>query len=229
MATSSTSTFELTADALIRRSLQIAGLLEASQTPVADDLSQGRDLLMMELLALQSEGVTITQTSRTTQALVASTAEYALATEVLDVAIDGNGLAGTVYPSTNVETPVRSISRSEYNQIPTKDTEGTPSLVVVERLATVSLLFWPVPSAAMTFRYLKMRFPRDLDNGGRTLDIARRWQKALAYMLAYQFAFAKSLPPDRRGALKGEAAEQKALAKASDVEKGPMTLYVGRY
>lgn len=229
MTVAATSTFELSRDALIRRSFQIAGLLEASQRPSADDYSLASDLLVMVLHSLQSEGITITQTSRTTQALVASTAEYALAAEVLDVFVDGNNIAGTVYPSTGVETPVRAISRSEYNQIPTKTTSGTPSLVLIERLSTVSLLFWPAPSATMTFRYLKERFPRDLDEGTQTLDISRRWLLPLTYMLAHQVAFAKSLPLDRRRELKGEAEELKRAAKNSDVEKGAMQLYVGRY
>lgn len=234
MTTSATSTFDLSRDQMIRRAYQLCGLLEASQNPSADDIALGADLLTMELLALQADGVPIVQTTRTTLAMLASTVEYTLPTDTFDVFVDGNNFAGTWLPTSGTtEMPVRAISRTEYMAIPTKTTTGQPTMVYVERLiSSTRLAFWPAPSAAGTFKYAQIRLARDLGTGAVTTDMSRRWQKALTYLLAYQLSYAKSAPLDRVRELRKEAAEMRARAMASDVEKTHMQMWVpggGRY
>lgn len=228
MATSSTSTFELTRDQLIRRSLQIAGLLEASQSAEGNDIALAADIMQMEIVSLQAEGVVVTWVERTTLALTAAVASATFPTDTLDVAIDPNGVAGTIVPSSGAETPVRVLTRQEYILLPNKDTQATPTMVLVERLATVTATFWPVPVASVSFRYGKIRFPRDLDTGARTLDLSRRWQKAICYAVAFQLALAKSLPLDRTAFLRAEAETAKQKAMLSDGERGPSQIYVTR-
>ena len=229
MATSSTSTFELSRDQLIKRAYQLAGLLDSSHEPNADDIALAADMLGMELLALQAEGLVVTHVTRTTLALVAATAEYSLPTDTLDVFIDANNFVGTIVPTTGTETPLRAISRSEYVAIPDKTTSATPSLVYIERLSTVKVLFWPVPDEVMSYRYQQIRFPRDVDTGAVTVDYSKRWQLALCYLLAYRVGFAKSLPQARLLLLKQEAEELKARARMSDVEKAHMQMFPARY
>jgi hypothetical protein len=184
------------------------------------------DLLGMELDALQTEGIVVTHVERTTQALVAGTAEYTLASDTLDVFVGPDNVAGTVFASGGAETPVRVISRAEYQAIAKKDTQALPTMVFVERLASVKLVFWCTPNATLTFRYSRIRLPRDMDTGSRTLDLARRWQKAICFSMAYQLALAKSAPTTRVQFLLGESERLKALARTSDVEKGHMQMYI---
>lgn len=228
MTISATSTFDLSRDRLIRRAYQLCGLLEAAQSPSGDDISLGADLLTMELLALQGDGVPIVHITRTTLALVAGTVSYSLPSDTFDIFIDGNNFAGTYIPSSGTtEAPVRAISRTDYMAIPTKTTTGQPTLVYVERLAaSTTLSFWPAPNATATFKYAQIRLARDLGTGPVTVDMARRWQKALAYLLAYQLAYAKSVPLERVRELKKEAAEMRARALASDVEKVHLQMWV---
>lgn len=227
MTTSSTSSFELTRDALIRRGYQAAGLLEASQLTDANDVAMAADFLQMELVSLISDSTAPTWVTRTTQALVASTAAYTLA-DCLDVVIDANNAAGMIVPSSGSETVVQAITRAEYQAISNKDSTGTPSLVYIERLATVTVTFWPVPAATSTFRYSALRWPRDMDTGARTLDLSKRWQKAIVYSLAHQLALAKSAPLDRVQYLEGLAERYKMRARESDVEHVHGQLFVGR-
>lgn len=229
MATSSTSTFELTRDQLVRRSLQIAGLLEASQSPTGDDISLAADIMQMEIASLVAEGIVVTWVERTTLSLTAAVASATFPTDTLDVAVDPNGVVGTIVPSAGAETPVRVITRQEYLLLPDKTTQATPTQVLIERLATVTATFWPVPVASVSFRYGKIRFPRDMDTGARTLDLSRRWQKAICYSVAFQLALAKSLPLDRASFLRTEAELAKMKALQSDGERGPQQIYVGRY
>jgi hypothetical protein len=230
VATSAVSTFELNRDAIVRRALQLAGLLEASAQPEAADVSMGSDLLNMVLLDLQSDGTLPTHVTRSTLDLVASTASYTLPTDTLDVAIDANNFVGTIYnPTSGTETPVHAMTRSEYVGIPDKTTEATPTRVYVERLSTVSALFWPVPSdSTLDFRYQQIRIGRDTSPGSVTLDLSRRWQLAITYDLAAHLGFAKSIPLDRRSALRKEAEMYKARARNSDVEKVHMQMAVWR-
>lgn len=228
MATSSTSTFDLPRDRMIRRALQLAQVLEASQQPSADDIDLGADLLQIELLELQADGANVIQTTRTTLDLVDGTAEYTLPSDTFDVQIDGNNFAGTIVASTGTETPLRAISRLDYLSIPDKDVEATPTLVFVERLVDqVKVCFWPVPDdSTLDYRYAQIRLARDSSPGTVTMDASRRWQKALTFALAYQLSITKSADPRTRDELKREAAEARARAMNSDVGKGHIQFYV---
>lgn len=219
MTTSSTSTFELTRDQLFRRAYQFAGLLEASQNPSADDLSMAADFLGMELQALQVNGIVVTHVERTTLALVIGTQEYSLPSDTLDVAVGPDNVCGTIVPASGVETPVKAISRAEFIATPNKTAQSTPTQVYIERAATVKAVFWMIPSATCSFRYGKIRLPRDMDIGTRTLDLARRWQKAICFSMAYQIGLAKSIPMNRVKFLLDEAERHKSMALASDGEK----------
>lgn len=230
MTTSAVSTFEMPRDDVVRRALQVAGLLSAAQRPDADDLSLGGDLLNMVLLDLQSDGTLPLHVTRTTLDLVDGTASYTLPTDTMDVHVDANNFVGTIVTTSGTETPVHAMTRSEYVALPDKETEATPTRVFIERLATVSVSFWPVPSdSTLDFRYQKIRLGRDASPGSVTLDLSRRWQLAITYDLAAHLAFAKSLPLERQRALRGEAEMYKARSRNADVEKVQMQMSIGRY
>jgi hypothetical protein len=227
VTTAATSNFELTRDQILRRAYQVAGLLEASQLTDANDVAMAADFLQMELVSLVSDSTAPMWVTRTTVALVASTAAYTL-TDCLDVVIDANNAAGMHVPSSGSETVVQAMTRAEYQAISNKDSTGTPSMVYIERLATVTATFWPVPAATATFRYSSLRWPRDMDTGARTLDLSKRWQKAITYSMAHQLALAKSAPLDRVQYLEGLAERYKMRAREADVEHVHGQLFVGR-
>lgn len=229
MTTSATSTFELSRDTIIRRAFQIAGMFPSSQDTEGDDVALAADILQTSLVELVTSGSLLTWVTRTTQALTSGTAEYTI-TDALDIYVDVNGLAGTIVQTAGGETPVRAITRSDYMAISNKTTTATPSLVWVERLATVKLVFWPTPSdSTTTFRYQKIRYPRDMSDGDVTLDLSKRWQKAIMWQLAAELALAKSMPLDRVQYLEGKAEALLARAQSSDRENAPAQLVVGRY
>jgi len=229
VATASTQTFELSIDSLCRRSFQLAGLLEARQLPSTDDLALAHDFLGMELDALQADGIVLRTVERTTLALTAGTAEYTLDGSTIDVYVDPSNVVGTIVPTTGNETLVRAMSRQEYLSISNKDTQTNPALVYVEKQGTTKVVFWPVPEVNCTFRYAKIRLPYDSSDGSKTMDLARRWQQAICYTIAWQLATAKSLPLDRVGFIRNTAEEMKARARMGDTEKTNIQMYVSRY
>jgi len=230
MSVSTNQNFELTTDQLCRRAYQLAGLLEAGQVVQANDLALAHDLLGMELDALQADGVVLRTVERTTLALTSTTnPEYTLPAATIDVYVGNDNVAGTIVPTQGNETLVRAISRQEYLQISNKLSNATPSLVYIEKQGTTKVCFWPVPAVTnSSFRYNRIRLPYDSE-GSKTLDLARRWQKAICYMLAWQLALAKSLPADRVSMLRSVGEEAKAKAVAGDIESTSIQMYAMRY
>lgn len=210
--------------------MQTAGLLEAAQALDPDDVAMAADFLGLELLALQAEGVVLITVERPTPlAIVAGTAEYTLSADTLDVMVGPENIAGTWKAATGAESPVRAISRHEYQTgISDKTTSAAPAMVYIERGPLVKLVFWPVPNVAGTFRYDRQRLPRDMDQGNRSLDLARKWSKALMYAVAWQYALAKSAPLQRVTMLRQIAEAEKATARQQDVEHINAQFYVPR-
>lgn len=227
MSVSATSAFELTRDQLIRRAFQLAGLIEVSQNPSADDISMAADFLAMELHALQAEGIVVTQVEQDLFALVASQPDYALPADAMDVAVGPDNVVGMIVPGgSGPGTPVMAMSRAEHLVLSNQSTEGLPTRVFIERgRVVVTLWFWMLPPTGSNyfFRYSKIAFPRDVGTGGVTLDLARRWQKAIAWSMAGQCALAKSMPIQRVKFIMDEAERFKSIARASDVEKMNVT------
>ena len=228
MTVSSTQIFEMTRDGIIRRALQVAGLLASNQQADANDLSLAADLLGMELQALQAEGTLLRTVERTQETLSASTAEYTLDDGIIDVAVDPDNKVGMVWLTAGSEIWVGAMSRQEYEAIGDKTVEGTPTLCYVEKTAPLKLVFWPVPDAEWTFRYSAVRLVYDASAGSQTLDVNRRWQKAVLYSLAWQLASAKNLPMDKVAFLKRVADEARLVARSDDHQKGDAQLCIPR-
>lgn len=229
MTTSGTATFELQVDQLIRRALQLAGLLEASQRP-ADfeaDLEMARDFLSLELTALQAENLLTRNVERKTLTLSAGVASYQLDADCIDVFVGPDNVVGTILSSAgSAETLVRAIRRHEYVEIANKTSSGTPVLCFVEKLARVSVVFWPIPGSTVTFNYQKVRAVMDVTPGSATPDVWVRRQNALLWSLAFTMAVAKSQPLAKCAFLKGERDRVKEMAKQDDVESGHGQLYI---
>lgn len=229
MTISANSDFELTRDQLIRRAFQLSQVIEAGENPRADDIAMASDLLGLELDALQAEGTVLRTIERTELSLSASTASYALASDCIDVAVSPDNKAGMVWETAGSETAVISISRQDYETLGNKEAEGTPSLCYIEKGQGITLYFWPVPDDSFTFRYSKVRLIRDMDTGSVTLDLARRWQKAIVYSIAWQLAMAKGISMEKVGFLKKCADEFKFKALADDNQRGDAQLSIQRY
>ncbi len=213
----------LTRAEFIRRSYQLAGLLEVSQSPSDYDSALAVDMLGLELDALQAEHIVLKTSERTTKTLAASTAAYTLDTDCMDVNVGPDNVVGTVVPSGGTETHVRILSQHEYLEITDKTTEGTPTRCLIERQDTITATFWPVPDAVYTFNYVKQAAFES------TSLVARRWQLAVMHMVAHRLALVKSVPLARVGYLRGEADKLKAIAKSDDVTHGHQQLVIEEY
>lgn len=230
MTVSANYTWELNRDQLIRRAYQIAGLLEASQSPTPADLDLASDFLNLELDELQARGAILRSIERTTLTLLSNTSTYSLDADCIDVSMGPNSFAGTTYTTAGSETMVRGITRQEYMAISNKSvTAAAPTMVYVEKLATLQVVFWPVPSQSGFFAYAKVRLLKDTDSGTVTLDLARRWQMAITYAVARHVARAKGKAMNVVTDLDRQAEGRISLLLADDKQRPDGQLVIARY
>lgn len=223
MTVSTSSLPDLQRDQLLQISFQLAGLLGAGKSPSADDVAMATNFLRLELMALQAEGVLLQTVERTTLTLVSGTAAYSLPAATIDVQLGPNDQAGSIVNTSSTETLVTTMSRAEYLDLSDKTSAvtGRPTRVYIEKLATLTATFWPVPdSTSVTWRYAGVRLLRDTDTGAVTMDVARKWHKYLTYAVACAVARAESLSLEAVISLGKEAERLKEICKADDNQRG---------
>lgn len=218
MATSAAYSFSPTADQLIRQGLQLAGLLPLGRTPSAAELAHARDFLNTVLKSLSAQGACLTQMERKTLPLVAGTATYVLDADTIEVDVPMS-ISAT---SSSSEQWIESLAWTDYQKLSNKDAQGTPTNVYVEKLATVTLVFWPVPDQAFTCNYRRQRLIRDMESG-TTLDLTQRWFEGITYSMAALLGRASSLKLETIRDLQSHADRQIALAKGREHEGVDMT------
>lgn len=231
MTVSTGAIIDFQRDQILQLAFQLAGLVGGGKTPTADDTGVAANFMRLELMALQAEKVILQTIERTTLALVAGTASYTLPSDTIDIQPGPNDQAGTILrqdPDHNLpdsaETLVSLMSRAEYMDVADKSSSvtGQPTRVYIEKQATVTAVFWPVPDAVLVFRYARVRLLKDTDSGSVTIDLARKWHKYLTFAVAAQIARAKSLPLDRVMSLTKEAERLKDICKADDNQRGKL-------
>lgn len=208
MAVSTSYGYNPPADNLLRQALQLSGLVPLGRTPSALELSHARDHMNTTGKSLPRA---LMQMERTSQALVAGTALYTAAADTLEISFP----MMLQVPGQSTETWVQHMVYDEYAKISNKDTQGTPTMCYVEKLAAVSLIFWPVPEKAYTVNYQRQRIARDLESG-TTIDGLQKWLDYWVYAMAEKMAIAGSLGIDRCKLLGAKARE--CLEKASGTE-----------
>lgn len=126
----------------------------------------------------------------------------------------------------SVDTPMTRISRSDFEAIPDKTTQGRPDRYYVDRSTTAILVYvWPLgDNTTDTIRYWRMRKQLDSGVASNTADIPDRFQEAIAAGLAYKLA--EKFAPDRYDALRARAEDAFKMARQEDREKAPVTLSV---
>lgn len=228
MTVSSNPIPDFSRDQILTAAIRLTGILSYSRDADADQILGASYHLNMALQDLQSDGLVLTTASRTTLALTASTAEYTLSSDVLDVELGQDDTAGTIINSGGTaETIVKAMSRGEYQTLAVKTVTGLPSRCYVERRAPLKLVFWPVPnSSSLTFRYTQVKFLRAADNGAVTMDTQRTAIKYLTYATASGVAF-DSNQPEKGSAFRGMAAEERERFRAGDKQHGTLRFRVG--
>lgn len=194
MATSGSVDYIANRDEIITEALELLGMLEAGESPSANDLTTcGRTLNMM-VKGLMAEGVQLWKVSEAELTLVASQSSYTLGAGG-DLVIDKplRILEARRRDSDNIDTPLFSLSRDEYMTLSNKTTTGLPTQYYFQpgRL-TSSFTVWPVPDsdvASSDTVMISYYSPiEDFDSASDDPDFPTEWLESLSHMLALRVA-----------------------------------------
>lgn len=133
----------MTARDLIKKTLKLIGVIGVGETPTAEDSNDSLDALNDLLSQWTSERLSLPVDS-TVEVSLSPGGTYTVTDEIVSV-------NGAFFRQNSIDTPLRVITKTEYNLISTKSTVGTPDRVYYEPGATGgTFYFYPVPNITAT-------------------------------------------------------------------------------
>lgn len=223
MTISTAYTYGPNAEALLRQAFQRAGLLALGRPLQAGVAADGLDIMNTILKSSQAKGMRLNQEERTSLALVAGQASYALPGDTIAV-LEPIHLILTDGAS---EVPIRNASWAEYQEIPNKTIQGVPLRVFFERSAAFTALVDPIPDKTYTLTFRRERLIRNMESGA-TGDLNQHWFNWLVLATAAAVASAGNLAGSTVARLAGEAAQAFKDARLAEADRGDMQLELGR-
>lgn len=218
MAISNNYSFDLSTSAIIRVAYQRIGIVPAGQDPDSNQYAMARDMLQVGLTALQAEGIQLRSVLRTTDNLTAGTAQYTAASNVIDI----DERTPYVSNASGIDIPLRKISRGEYMALSNKEVQAPPSLIYVEKAATVSYFLYPTPdSTYTTVTYPAVVLQPDMTSAANTSGLPTRYLDTVILTLGIMLADHHGLN-DRKASLKLDLKEAKETVVNDDTERGPI-------
>lgn len=215
MTTSGTYDFSVNRDQLIYGALRLAGVIAQGETPTASQVSDAATTLNMLVKAWMADGMPLWAIRTVTITPVAGQNTYTYNTPKLLKPIQ----AWNRQTSSQVDIPMRMISRQEYNILGNKSTTGNPiQLFFNPNLNSTEIKLFPTPdatSAAQNVIYIVAQVPyQDFDTATDTPDFPQEWYEAIKYGLAVRLAGEYNIDIETRRTLTGEAAaiKQEALS-----------------
>lgn len=230
---SGSTNFSITRDQLIEGALRLCGVLAQGESPSTDQVSEAAEALNMLVKAWEADGMPLWAIKTLGIPLTASTASYRIGlTQTVDTPKPLKIIQAWNRDSTSdVDIPLRILTKQEYNQLGNKTTEGNPVQVYYDPQNTYGDLYvFPVPTATEATNnqiYIVYQRPfEDFDASTDEPDFPQEWYEALKYGLASRLAGEYQLSMQVRQFLKGEANEAKELALSFGTEEGSLYFQV---
>ena len=219
MPTSGTATFNPSIDVIIEEAFERAG----SELRSGYDVKSARRSLDIMSAEWSNRGINLWTVEQGSISLVDGTATYNLPNDTIDlieyVVRQGTGV-------NQVDLSVTRIGVNQYSSIPTKNQEGLPLQIYVNRATTTpTVTLWPIPdSGNYTLVYWRLRRIQDTGAATNTMDVPSRFIPAMVAGLAYYIAMKRPNLMERLPFLKGEYDEQFRLAYEEDRERVPLRI-----
>ena len=229
MATSGSTDFTTDRNTIIDRAYSIAGIVGEEETPTTEQYTRAAIALNMMLKAFQSYGMPLWAIKSYSVPLTLSTATYRIG--------DGQDIdtpkplkiiqAYNHNTSTNVDIPIRIITRDEYNRLGNKTITGNPIQFYYDPQNSYGDLYvFPTADAnAVSYNQIKIFYQRpfeDFDASTDEPDFPQEWYEAVTWGLAYRLAAEYQMPILHRQSLKKDADEFRALALSFGTEEGSL-------
>jgi hypothetical protein len=192
MATSETTSFNITIDEVIEEAYERCGV----RTNSGNDIRSARRSLNLLFSEWGNRGINLWKVKSKTETLVNGTVTYNTPSDCNDV------LEAVVTTTGGNQQTLTKVSRSEYIAIPNKTETGTPSQYYVNRqiTPTISLYLAPDTSAVTNIFYYYLARIEDVGAYTNTSDMPFRFFPCMVSGLA--FYLSQKIAPDRIQALK---------------------------
>jgi hypothetical protein len=177
MATSGTTSFNITIDEAIEEAYERCGV----RTNSGHDIKSARRSLNLLFSEWGNRGINLWKVKSETLTLVNGTATYNTPSDCNDV------LEAVVTTTGGTQQTLTKISRSEYIAIPNKTDTGTPSQYYVNRqiTPTISLYLAPDTSAVTNIFYYYLARIQDAGAYSNTTDMPFRFYPCMVSGLAF--------------------------------------------
>lgn len=224
MATSGSADYSYNRNQIITAALRKLAVVAQGESPTSTQITEASEALNLMVKTFVTDGMPLWKVSEHSLTLLASTASYTIGSRLLKVV--------QAYRSTDsVDTPLRIITRDEYNRLSSKTSTGYPvSIYHDPRRADSIITVWPVPDSTVagntTVRLTYAAPFEDFDSSTDDPDFPQEWFEALVYGLADRLAPEYSIPLEDRKMLKQEAKEHKAIAESFGSEEGSLFFQV---
>jgi len=193
MATSGTTSFDLSIDDIVEEAYERCGI----QTNSGYDLRKARNSLNILFSEWGNRGIHLWKTELQSQLLTAGTATYTTPSSTNDVLEAYVSTAASSSTSTT-DLTLSKIDRSTYAALPNKGSQGTPSQYYVDRQKTPKITLYLTPDAT-TYTYLKYYTLKRIEDAGaytNNADLPFRFIpcmiSGLAFYLSMKYAPART-------------------------------------
>ena len=215
MATSGTTTFNLDASDIIEEAYERCGLEVRS----GYDIKTAKRSLNLLLQEIQNRHKPLWKEVLTTQALIDGTAEYTLSADIIDI-------SNVVLRRSSTDTSVTIIDQSTYQALPNKTTEGKPSQVYFEKLATPKIHLYATPeNSTDVLRFYARERIEDVGGYDKELDVPINAIPMIISGLSYMLAIKKA--PERLSDLKFIYDEELLKFKTEDASNASLYILPG--
>jgi hypothetical protein len=226
MATSATTSYNLTAQRLIDMCLTDVGATGPGVTD-ANLRPHALELLNVLIKQLDVDGVLLWKVPRRTETLTAGTASYVLSNDVYDL----DEPARYVQSGATYGSQVTAMARDEYMSTPDRTIQGPPTRYYVEKaldasgIEQITLYLYPVPpNTGDTLEYAAVIRAKDVTTLAQTLDVPQKWLAALRWGLCQSLGPSYNVPIDRMSWFGARFEESKRTALLDDNERGNVQL-----
>lgn len=223
MTTSGSTDFSLSRDDIIKRALRLVGVLAQGEVPTVEQVDESSVALNGLVKAWQADGMPLWSIKERTVTLVSGQSTYTLSTPKPLKVIQ----AWNHNTTSNVDIPMRIITKQEYNILGNKTSSGNPIQIYYDpRRDTGELHVFPVPSTTeQTLNVIKLVYQapfEDFDAATDTPDFPQEWYDAVTYGLAVRLAGEYQISTEVRKMLMMEANQIKQEALSFGTEEGSL-------
>lgn len=232
MSTSNSTNFSITRDEIIEGALRLAGVIAEGSTPDTDKVTAAAQALNMLVKALQVDGMPLWAIKEYELTLIDSTKTYSIGIgETINIPKPLKVIQAYLKnSSSNIDIPLRIITREEYNRLGNKLSEGVPALIWYDPQRDKGILsIYPVPgtteSSTYTLVLVYQRPFEDFDSATDNPDFPQEWYEAIKYGLAVRMAGEYGVPLEDRRQLMQEYILIKNDALGFGTEEGSFFIF----